>query len=207
MFTNCGINKSNYLSLQKECVCILTIRYQITKKTIMTETENLFSRITTFIFDYDGVMTDGSVYISPEGLDLRTSNVKDGYALQLAIKLGYNVAVISGALCNTITPRLQRLGLCDIFVGVPDKVVKLNEYMRDKSLKPEQVLYMGDDIPDYRTMLMVGLPTAPADAVPEIKNISRYICKAPGGRGCVREVIELAMRSQGKWFTEEAHTW
>ena len=173
----------------------------------MTETERLFSNINTFIFDYDGVMTDGTVYISPEGLDLRTSNVKDGYALQLAIKLGYNVAVISGALCNTITPRLKRLGLSDIFVGVPDKVVKLKEYMQEKGLQPEQVLFMGDDIPDYRTMCLVGLPAAPADAAPEIKDISRYVCKQTGGRGCVREVIELTLRAQGKWFTEEAHTW
>jgi len=173
----------------------------------MTDTERLFANITTFVFDYDGVMTDGSVYISPEGLDLRTSNVKDGYALQLAIKLGYNVAVISGALCNTVTPRLQRLGLSDIYIGVPDKVVKLREYMQQKQLSGEQILYMGDDIPDYRSMLMVGLPAAPADAAPEIKSISRYVCQRNGGRGCVREVIELALRAQGKWFTEEAHTW
>ena len=172
-----------------------------------TELLYLAKKIKVVAFDVDGVMTDGTVYISPEGLDLRTSNVKDGYALQLAIKLGYNVAVISGALCNTITPRLKRLGLSDIFVGVPDKVVKLNEYMQQKGLAPEQVLYMGDDIPDYRTMLLVGLPSSPADAAPEIKGISRYICKQPGGRGCVREVIELALRVQGKWFTEEAHTW
>lgn len=173
----------------------------------MTDTERLFADITTFIFDYDGVMTDGTVYISPEGLDLRTSNVKDGYALQLAVKLGYNVAVISGALCNTITPRLKRLGLSDIFVGVPNKVVKLEEYMDKKALRPEQVLFMGDDIPDYRAMQMAGLPAAPADAAPEIKSISRYVCRQGGGRGCVREVIELALKAQGRWFTEEAHTW
>lgn len=177
------------------------------KSMIMTETERLFVDITTFVFDYDGVMTDGSVYISPEGLDLRTSNVKDGYALQLAVKLGYNVAVISGALCNTVTPRLKRLGLSDIYIGVPDKTVKLKEYMEQKGLMPEQVMYMGDDIPDYRAMLMTGLPVCPADAAPEIKSISRYVCQHTGGRGSVREVIELTLRAQGKWFTEEAHTW
>lgn len=192
----------SFASVLKKKVILL-----MTYDTFMTDTEQLFSKITTFIFDYDGVMTDGTVYISPEGLDLRTSNVKDGYALQLAIKLGYNVAVISGALCNTITPRLKRLGLSDIFVGVPDKVVKLKEYMQQKGIQPEQVLYMGDDIPDYRTMCLVGLPAAPADAVPEIKSISRYLCKQTGGKGCVREVIELALRAQGRWFTEEAHTW
>lgn len=173
----------------------------------MTEKERLFANITTFIFDYDGVMTDGSVYISPEGLDLRTSNVKDGYALQLASKLGYHVAVISGAVVTNITKRLNMLGVNDVFIGVPDKIVKLEEYMKANGLKEEQIVYMGDDIPDIRVMQRVGVPACPADASEEVRSISRFISDRPGGHGCVRDVIEQTLKAQGKWMTAEAYSW
>ncbi len=173
----------------------------------MSNFRALLSEVTTFVFDYDGVMTDGTVYMDANGEPLRTSNVKDGYALQLAGKLGYNMAVISGAFCPSVIRRLNALGVSDVFIGVPDKVRKLQEYMDEKRLKPEQIVYVGDDIPDLRVMQMVGIPVCPADAAHEIKEISVYISHACGGRGCVRDIIEQTLKVQGRWLTDEAHIW
>ena len=128
----------------------------------MSENNSIFSTITTFIFDFDGVMTDGTVFCDFEGRPLRATNVKDGYAIQLASKLGYNVAVISGAVCPSTLVRMNSLGVTDVFTGIPDKVLKLNEYMQEKGLKPEEIVFMGDDIPDLRVMRCVGLPACPA---------------------------------------------
>jgi len=173
----------------------------------MTEIESLFSQITTFIFDFDGVMTDGSVFCDFDGHPLRATNVKDGYALQLASKLGYNVAVISGAVCPSTIVRMNSLGVTDVFTGIPDKVLKLNEYMQTKGLKPEEIIFMGDDIPDLNVMQCVGLPACPADAVPEVQKISKFISERPGGKGAVRDVIEHVLKAQGKWMTAEAYSW
>ena len=173
----------------------------------MSEIETLFSPITTFIFDFDGVMTDGRVFCDFEGHPLRATNVKDGYALQLATKLGYNVAVISGAVCPSTIVRMNSLGVTDVFTGIPDKVLKLNEYMKEKGLKSEEIIFMGDDIPDLRVMQCVGLPACPADAVPEIKAISKFISDCKGGKGAVRDVIERILKVQGKWMTAEAYAW
>ena len=173
----------------------------------MKENDSLFSPITTFIFDFDGVMTDGTVFCDFEGHPLRATNVKDGYALQLASKLGYHVAVISGAVCPSTIVRMNSLGVTDVFTGIPNKVLKLNEYMKDKGLKPEEIIFMGDDIPDLRVMQCVGLPVCPSDAVPEVKAISQYITEKPGGKGAVREVIEKVLKVQGKWMTAEAYSW
>ena len=173
----------------------------------MNNVNSLLSEVTTFIFDYDGVMTDGTVYMDSNGDPLRTSNVKDGYAIQLASKLGYHLAVISGAVVTNITKRLNMLGVNDVFTGVPDKVVKLEEYMRQYQLKPNQIVYMGDDIPDLRVMHQVGVPACPADAADEVKQISVFISDKPGGRGCVRDVIEQTLKAQGKWMTAEAYSW
>ena len=173
----------------------------------MTEIEFLFSKITTFIFDFDGVMTDGTVFCDFEGHPLRATNVKDGYALQLASKLGYNVAVISGAVCPSTIVRMNSLGVTDVFTGIPDKVLKLNEYMEAKGLKTEEIIFMGDDIPDLNVMQCVGLPACPADAVPEVQKISKFISERPGGKGAVRDVIERVLKAQGKWMTAEAYSW
>ena len=173
----------------------------------MKETDSLFSPITTFIFDFDGVMTDGTVFCDFEGHPLRATNVKDGYALQLASKLGYHVAVISGAVCPSTIVRMNSLGVTDVFTGIPNKVLKLNEYMKDKGLKPEEIIFMGDDIPDIQVMKHVGLPVCPADAVPEVKEISKYISERSGGKGAVRDVIERVLKVQGKWMTAEAYSW
>ena len=173
----------------------------------MTGIESLFSQITTFIFDFDGVMTDGTVFCDFEGHPLRATNVKDGYALQLASKLGFNVAVISGAVCPSTIVRMNSLGVTDVFTGIPDKVLKLNEYMEAKGLKPEEIIFMGDDIPDLNVMQCVGLPACPADAVPEVQKISKFISERSGGKGAVRDVIERVLKAQGKWMTAEAYSW
>lgn len=173
----------------------------------MQELNEMLAKVTTFIFDYDGVMTDGTVYMDSNGDPLRTSNVKDGYALQLASKLGYHVAVISGAVVTNITKRLNMLGVNDVFIGVPDKIVKLEEYMQANGLKEEQIVYMGDDIPDIRVMQRVGVPACPADASEEVRSISRFISDRLGGKGCVRDIIEQTLKAQGKWMTAEAYSW
>ena len=173
----------------------------------MSDLNEILSRITTFIFDFDGVMTDGTVYCDFEGHPLRATNVKDGYALQLATKLGYHVAVISGAICPSMEVRMNSLGVTDVFTGIPDKVLKLNEYMKTRGLKAEEIVFMGDDIPDLNVMKMVGLPACPADAVPEVKAISKFVSEKPGGQGAVRDVIEQVLKAQGKWMTAEAYAW
>lgn len=173
----------------------------------MQELNEMLTKVNTFIFDYDGVMTDGTVYMDSNGDPLRTSNVKDGYALQLVSKLGYHVAVITGAVVTNITKRLNMLGVNDVFTGVPDKVVKLEEYMKANGLKEEQIVYMGDDIPDIRVMQRVGIPACPADASEEVRSISRFISDRPGGHGCVRDIIEQTLKAQGRWMTAEAYSW
>ncbi len=173
----------------------------------MNEIDSLFTPITTFIFDFDGVMTDGSVFCDFDGHPLRTTNVKDGYAVQLASKLGYNVAVISGAVCPSTIVRMNSLGVTDVFTGIPNKVLKLKEYMKEKNLKPEEIVFMGDDIPDLQVMKEVGLPACPADAVPEVQKISKFVSEKPGGKGAVRDLIERVLKVQGKWMTAEAYSW
>jgi len=166
-----------------------------------------FSPITTFIFDYDGVMTDGTVYSDPSGQPWRATNVKDGYALQLAVKLGYNVAVISGAICPSMEVRMNSLGVIDVFTGATNKVLKLKEYMQAKGLQPKEIVFMGDDIPDIKVMKEAGLPACPADAVPEVKAISKFISECPGGKGAVRDIIKRVLEAHGKWMTAEAYAW
>ena len=173
----------------------------------MNDLNEILSHITTFIFDFDGVMTDGTVFCDFEGHPLRATNVKDGYALQLATKLGYHVAVISGAVCPSMITRMNSLGVTDVFTGIPNKVLKLKEYMQEKGLKPEEIVFMGDDIPDLNVMKQVGLPACPADAVPEVKEISKFISEKPGGKGAVRDLIERVLKVQGKWMTAEAYAW
>ena len=173
----------------------------------MSELNKLLSGVNTFIFDYDGVMTDGTVYMDSNGDPLRTSNVKDGYALQLASKMGFHLAVISGAVVTNITKRLNMLGVKDVFTGAPDKVLKLEDYMKQYQLTPDQIIFMGDDIPDIQVMRRVGVPVCPADAAEEVKQISVYVSRFPGGKGCVRDVIEQTLKVQGKWLTAEAYSW
>ncbi|WP_108869830.1 KdsC family phosphatase [Aquimarina aquimarini] len=157
--------------------------------------------ITTFIFDVDGVLTDGTVVINTDGELLRTMNIKDGYALKAAVEQGFNVCIISGGKNEGVRQRLKGLGITDIYLGAHHKVEQLNEYLDSHDIKTENVLYMGDDIPDFPVMKMVGLPTCPQDAVAEIKEISKYVSFKKGGKGCVRDVIEQVLKVQEKWIS------
>lgn len=158
------------------------------------------NHVDTFIFDVDGVLTDGSIQVSTQGELLRTMNIKDGYALKTALIAGYNVCIISGGKNEGVRLRLRDLGITNIFLGIQDKVEKLDEFFDVYEINPENVIYMGDDIPDLYAMKMVGMPCCPQDAVPEIKAISRYISHKKGGKGCVRDVIEQVLKVQGKWM-------
>ena len=155
--------------------------------------------ITTFIFDVDGVLTDGTVTVTTSGEMLRKMNIKDGFAIKTAIDKGFNVCVISGGSNEGVRKRLQGLGVIDIYLGAHNKAEQLNEYLVKHNIKTENVLYMGDDIPDVPVMKLVGLPCCPQDAVPEIKTISKYISHKNGGKGAVRDVIEQVLKVQDKW--------
>ena len=162
--------------------------------------KELMNDITTFIFDVDGVLTDGTIHVTQTGEMLRHMHIRDGYAMKAAVENGYTVCIISGGSNEGVRVRLRNLGITDIHLGVPNKVETFNEFIELYNIKPEQVLYMGDDIPDFHVMQLVGLPTCPQNAVPEIKNISKYISHINGGNGCVRDVIEQVMKVQGKWM-------
>lgn len=158
-----------------------------------------FKAIRTFVFDVDGVMTDGSVWVYETGEQVRQMNTKDGYSLQLAVKKGYRVLIISGGSSEGVRLRLQALGIRDIFLKVHNKTEILREYITEHGLDIQEMLYMGDDIPDYSVMRIVGLACAPADAAPEIRHIAAYISSFSGGQGCVRDVIEKVLKLNGHW--------
>ena len=158
--------------------------------------------ITTFIFDVDGVMTDGSLIINTQGEMLRTMNVKDGYALKAAVNQGFRICVISGGTNEGVRSRLKALGIEDIHLGAHAKMDFFNEFISANQIKPENILYIGDDIPDYPVLQKVGLPCCPQDAVKEIKEISKYVSHKKGGKGCVRDVIEQVLKVQGKWMQD-----
>jgi 3-deoxy-D-manno-octulosonate 8-phosphate phosphatase (KDO 8-P phosphatase) len=158
-----------------------------------------FKQVKLFVFDIDGVLTDGSLFIFDNGLFVRRMNIKDGYALQLAVKKGYGVMVISGGDAEPVKLRLEKLGIPDVFIRVTDKKQLMNDYLAQKGLQWEDVLYMGDDIPDLEVMKLCGMPSCPADAVPEIKHISRYISHRKGGEGAARDVLEKVMKLNGDW--------
>ncbi|MBL6950810.1 MAG: HAD-IIIA family hydrolase [Bacteroidales bacterium] len=173
----------------------------------MTNYKAQLKKVKTFIFDYDGVLTEGTIIMTEQGEALRISNIKDGYALQLAVKMGYRIAIISGARSKSMEHRLKALQITDVFLGVGNKLETFHTYLRSNSIDPSEVLFMGDDIPDYQIMREVGMPTCPADAAEEIKKMARYISHVPGGKGCVRDVIEQVMKVQGKWMTDDAFFW
>lgn len=173
----------------------------------MSNYKSRLKAINTFIFDYDGVLTDGTVILQADGEALRTANVKDGYALQLAVKLGYNVAIITGGYSESMRKRFEALKIEDFFMGVANKLEVLHDYFEKKGIVADHALYMGDDIPDFHVMQEVGIACCPADASPEIKNISHYISIKNGGKGCVRDIIEQTLKVQDKWMTDDGFKW
>jgi 3-deoxy-D-manno-octulosonate 8-phosphate phosphatase (KDO 8-P phosphatase) len=164
-------------------------------------------KITTFIFDFDGVLSDGKVWVLPDGEQIRATNVKDGYAMQYALRKGYRVAIISGGIGESMRLRYQRFQGIEIYLEVSDKVTLFQEYIEKHKLSTEEILYMGDDIPDYDLMKICGLKCCPADACTEIKEIVEYISFANGGAGCVRDVIEQTLRAQNRWMEKDACIW
>lgn len=162
-----------------------------------------FTKIRCFAFDVDGVLTDGTLLILENGQFIRRMHIKDGYALQLAVKKGYKVVIISGSNADPVVTRLNLLGIEDVFMNVQDKNARMAAFVTEKKLLWEEVLFMGDDIPDYEVLQAVGISCAPADAVAEIRQIAKYISPVKGGEGCVRDVIEKVLRLNGHWDASE----
>lgn len=162
-----------------------------------------FKHITAFVFDVDGVLTDGTLLVLPAGVMTRRMNIKDGYALQLAVKRGYAVMVISGGNSPEVKERLEKLGITQVWMQVTDKTSLLQQVMKKQGLDKNAVLYMGDDLPDLSVMQTAGLACCPADAARDIKEIAHYISPLKGGEGCVRDVIEKVMRLRGNWGEDD----
>ena len=158
-----------------------------------------FTKITTFVFDVDGVLTDGGVLLLENGLQARRMNIKDGLALQMAARNGYRVIIVSGGSSAPVISRLQYLGLTEVHLGVADKLKFMEAYMKQFGLHWEEVLFMGDDLPDIALLERAGLSCCPADAAIEVKELSKYRSQVPGGYGCVREVIEKVLKLRGHW--------
>ena len=165
----------------------------------MTNHLKAFANVKAFFFDVDCVMTDGSLLVTESGEFLRLMSTRDGFAMKLAIRLGYPIGVITGGSSKGVEHRLHLLGVQPIFSGVQDKEPVFLDFIHQSELHPGDVLYMGDDYPDIEIMTHVGLPACPADAIPEIQRICTYISPMKGGDGCVRDVIEKTLRIQHKW--------
>lgn len=159
----------------------------------------LLHPIRCFVLDVDGVLTDGSLLVTEEGHILRSMNIKDGYAMQLAVKKNYHVWIISGGTSEAVRMRLNKLGITEVHLGVTDKKEALHLLMAKYQVSHDSVCYMGDDIPDYAVMQQAGLPCCPQDAVSEIKQVSKYISPVNGGKGCVRDIMEQVLKLHGNW--------
>lgn len=165
----------------------------------MTNYKQRLSQITTLLFDVDGVLTDGKVIITTEGEMYRQMDTKDGYALKCALDAGLKIVIISGGTNEGVRNRLKALGVYDIYFGAHHKLDAYQDILDNYDLKPENMLYMGDDVPDIPVMEKVGVSCCPQDAVTDVLQISDYISPKKGGEGCVREIIEQVLRVQGKW--------
>ncbi len=158
-----------------------------------------FANTEVLVFDVDGVMTDGNVLVSEAGELLRSVSIRDGFALQLAVRRGLRVGVITGGSSDGVRLRLAGLGIADYYSGVRDKAQVLRAYLERHGLEPATCLYMGDDLPDLPAMRLVGLPCAPADAAPEVLAQAAYVSPLPGGAGCVRDVVERVLKLRSRW--------
>ena len=159
-----------------------------------------FKKITTFIFDIDGVLTDSTILLLENGLQARRMNIKDGLGLQMALRNGFKVVAISGSYSEPVIYRMKKLGIENVHMSVMDKKEFVKDFISQHNLNWEEILYMADDLPDIDLMRAVGLPCCPADAVPEILELSKYISPVNGGMGCVRDVIEKVLKVQDKWI-------
>ena len=180
--------------------------YNIIEQIIMSFKEKL-AGIKGFAFDVDGVFTDGQVYLLAGNEFVRSMNIKDGYAVQHCVKMGYPVAIISGGSSEEVRKRFIHLGVTDIYLKSSNKMDDFEDFRFKYHLEPEDILYMGDDIPDYQVMERVGVSTCPSDAATEIKQIADYVSDKGGGRGCVRDVIEQVLRLHDKWTNDKAFIW
>lgn len=173
----------------------------------MTNFKEILQQVRAFAFDVDGVLSSPKVYLHPNGELMRSMNTKDGYALQHAVKRGYPVAIITGGKTASVAERFKGLGITDIYLGSSYKKDDFQDFIIKYELEPEDVLYMGDDLPDYEVMNLAGVPCCPSDAVEEIKSVAHYISPHPGGEGCARDVIEQVLRLHGRWMDGEAFSW
>jgi 3-deoxy-D-manno-octulosonate 8-phosphate phosphatase (KDO 8-P phosphatase) len=165
------------------------------------------NKIKAFVFDVDGVLSSNTISLATNGDPMRTVNIKDGYALQLAVKKGFEVGIITGGYTEAVKIRYERLGIQHIFLRSSVKLKDYEDFLITTGLNDEEVMYCGDDIPDYEVMKRAGLPVAPADAAPEIKLLAQYISPVNGGEGVARDIIEQVMMIQGLWMTDEAFGW
>ena len=159
-------------------------------------------KVNLIVSDVDGVLTNGMVTITTSGEMIRHMNVKDGYAIKQALNHGFNICIISGGTNEGVRVRLQHLGIKDVYLGAHQKLIPFNEFITNNNINPEHVLYMGDDIPDVPVLKQVGLATCPQDAVPEVKDICKYVSHKLGGEGCARDVIQQVLKVQGKWDSD-----
>jgi len=173
----------------------------------MTNFKEELKKVKAFAFDVDGVLASPEVYLHPNGELMRSMNTKDGYALQHAVKRGYPIAIITGGKTDSVGDRFRGLGITDIYLGSSFKIDDFNDYLFKYDLQAEDVLYMGDDLPDYEVLKKTGVPCCPADAVEEIKSVAHYISPYAGGKGCARDVIEQVLRLHGRWMDGESFSW
>ncbi len=173
----------------------------------MTNFKEALARVKAFVFDIDGVMSLQTISLNVFGVPNRTVNLRDGYALQLAVKKGYHIGIISGSNSKEYLKRLKSLGITDVFLNSRSKLDHFRIFLKKYDLNESEVLFMGDDIPDLNVMKMAGVPVCPSDADSEIKQVSLYISDKRGGEGCVRDVIEQVLRLHDKWLDDDAYTW
>ena len=169
--------------------------------------KEIFKNITTVVLDVDGVLTNGDIILMPGMQPVRKMNAKDGYAMQLAVRNGIRMAIITGGRSPEVKERLQGLGITDIYLGASSKMESYEDLKMCYDLTDDEILYMGDDLPDYDIMKIVALAAAPQDAAPEIKSVADYVSPIDGGQGCVRDVLEQLLKIQGKWARSEDRTW
>jgi 3-deoxy-D-manno-octulosonate 8-phosphate phosphatase (KDO 8-P phosphatase) len=174
---------------------------------MMTNFKEGLAEVKAFIFDIDGVLSLQTISLNAFGVPNRTVNLRDGYALQLAVKKGYRIGIISGSNSKEYKKRLKLLGITDIFLTSRTKLEDYNSFKKKHNLKDREILFMGDDIPDFEVMKVAGIPVCPSDADSEIKQIALYISDKKGGQGCVRDVIEQVLRLNNNWMDSDAFTW